>query len=89
MRGRIVKSEGIELHNDEKIRSLKEDDSYKYLGILQSNEIQQKNMKDEVGKEYKRRVRKILETKLNGGNIIKAISTWAIPMLRYSASLLD
>ena len=38
-RGKIIKSEGIELPNDEKIRSLKEDDSYKYLGILQSNEI--------------------------------------------------
>ena len=46
-------------------------------------------MKEKVGKEYKRRVRKILETKLNGGNIIKAINTWAIPMLRYSASFLD
>ena len=42
-----------------------------------------------VGKEYKRRVRKILETKLNDGNIIKAINTWAIPMLRHSASFLD
>ena len=88
-RGKIVKSEGIELPNDEKIRSLKEDDSYKYLGILQSNEIQRKDMKEKVGKEYKRRVRKMLETKLNGGNIIKAINTWAIPMLRYSASFLD
>ena len=88
-RGKIIKSEGIELPNDEKIRSLKEDDSYRYLGILQSNEIQRKDMKEKVGKEYKRRVRKILETKLNGGNIIKAINIWAIPMLRYSASFLD
>ena len=88
-RGKIVKSEGIELPNDEKIRSLKQDESYKYLGILQSNEVQRKDMKDKVGKEYKRRVRKILETKLNGGNIIKAINTWAIPILRYSAAFLD
>lgn len=36
-----------------KIRSLKQDDSYKY-------EIQQKEMKDKVEKEYKRRVRKYL-----------------------------
>ena len=63
-RGKIVKSEGIELPNVEKIRSLKQDESYKYLGILQSNEVQRKDMKDKVGKEYKRRVRKILETKL-------------------------
>ena len=30
----------------------------------------------------------MLETKLNGGNIIKAINTWAIPVLRYSAPFL-
>ena len=88
-RGRVVKSDGIELPNDKKIRSLEQDDSYKYLGILQSNEIQRKEMKDKVGKEYKRRIRKILESKLNGGNIIKAINTWAIPILRYSAAFLD
>ena len=46
-------------------------------------------MKDKVGKEYKRQVRKILETKLNDGNIIKAINTWAIPILSYSAAFLN
>ena len=45
-------------------------------------------MKEIVTKEYKRRVRKVLETKLSGGNIIKAINTWAIPVLRYSAPIL-
>ena len=39
--------------------------------------------------EYKRRVRKILETKLNGNNIIKGINTWAIALLRYSAAFLE
>ena len=41
-RGKIAKSEGIEFLNEEKVRSLKEDDSYNYLGKLQSNEIQRK-----------------------------------------------
>ena len=40
-------------------------------------------------KEYKRRVRKILETKLNAGNLIKGINTWAVWLLRYSAAFLD
>ena len=48
-RGRIVKSGGIEFPNDKKIRSLEQDSSYKYLGILQSIEIQRKEMKDKVG----------------------------------------
>ncbi|XP_068697162.1 uncharacterized protein [Montipora foliosa] len=46
-------------------------------------------MKETVTKEYKRRIRKILETKLNGGNLVKATNTWAIPLLRYSAASLD
>ena len=46
-------------------------------------------MENEVGMDYKRRVRKILETKLNGGNLIKGIKTWAVSLLRYSAVFLD
>ena len=34
-------------------------------------------------------MRKILETKLNGGNIITGIKTWAISLLRYSSAFLD
>ena len=34
-------------------------------------------------------MRTILETKLNGGNIITGINTWAISLLRYSAAFLD
>ena len=51
--------------------------------------MQVKEVKGKVGIQYKRRVRKILETKLNGGNAIKGISTWAIPALRYSAAFLN
>ena len=34
-------------------------------------------------------MRKILETKLNAGNLIKGINTWAVSLLRYSAAFLD
>ena len=46
-------------------------------------------MKEKIKKEYKRRVRKVLETKLNGNNLIKAINTWAVAVIRYSAPFLD
>ena len=46
-------------------------------------------IKEKVKAEYYRRVRKILETKLNGGNIITGTNTWAISLLRYSAAFLD
>ena len=34
-------------------------------------------------------MRKILETKLNGGNIITRINTWTISLLSYSTAFLD
>ena len=42
-----------------------------------------------MGKEYKRGVRKILDTKLNGKNLISAINISAVPVIRYSAPFLD
>ena len=46
-------------------------------------------MKKKVKAEYLRRVCKVLETKLNGDNIIKGINTWALSLLRYSAAFID
>ena len=88
-RGKKIKSDGIMLPDDTVIKSLKKGEGYKYLGILQVDEVEEKEMKRKVNNENKRRVRKILETKLNGGNIFKGINTWAISVLRYSAAFLN
>ena len=69
-RGKRIKSDGIKMPDDQVIKSLKEDEGYKYLSILQADEVRVKEMKGKVGSEIKRRVRKIPETKLNGGNIV-------------------
>ena len=45
-------------------------------------------MKDKEKKEYYQRLRKLLETKLNSGNVFKAINTWAVSVVRYSAAFL-
>ena len=87
-KGKVIKSEGIRLPDNRKMRYLDENEEYKYLGILQADQIKQKEMKERVGNEYKRRVRKLLETKLNGQNVINAINAWAISLLRYSAAFL-
>ena len=34
-------------------------------------------------------MRKILKSKLNGGNIFKAINSWAVPVVRYTAGIID
>ena len=46
-------------------------------------------MKEKVKTEYNGGMRKILETKLNGGTIITGINTWEISLLRYSAAFVD
>ena len=51
--------------------------------------MKQHEMKEKVKTEYYRRVRKILETKLNGRNIIKRINTRVVSLLRHSAAFLD
>ena len=45
-------------------------------------------MKNKIQKEYRRRTRKLLETKLNSRNLIKGINTWAVPLVRYSGPFL-
>ena len=88
-RGKKVKSDGIKLLDDTVMKALRDGEGYKYLGILKADDVQKKEMKIKVLNEYKRRVRKIVKTKLNGRNIVKGINTWAIPVLRYSAPFLS
>ena len=81
-------TDGMELPNHDKIRRLGENETNKYLGILEADTIKQMQMKDKIQKEYLRRTRKLLETKLFGRNLIKGINTWAVPLVRYSGPFL-
>ena len=67
-------TDGMELPNQGKIRTLGEKEMYKYLDILEANTIKQVEMKEKIKKEYLRRTRKLLETKLCGRNRIKGIN---------------
>ena len=81
-------TDGIELPNQDKIRTLAENETYKYLGILEADTIKQVEMKNKIQKEYLRRTRKLLETKLSSRNLIKGINTWAVSLVRYSGPFL-
>ena len=80
-------TDGMELPNQDKIRTLGEKKTYKYLGILKADTIKQVEMKDKIQKEYLR-TRKLLETELSSRNLIKGINTWAISLVRYSGPFL-
>ena len=85
---KIVKSDGTELPNGKVNNSLEEGESYKYLGVLETDEMMVNEMKDKAKKEYSRRVRKVLESKGNRGNVFKVINTWILSMVRYSTVFL-
>lgn len=60
------------------IKTLDEGKSYKYLGVLETDEFKHEEMKDNLTKEYFRRLRKVLQTTLNGAQVVATIPTWAI-----------
>ena len=87
-RGKVVRSEGIELPNGQKMAEI-DLEGYKYLGILEYDEVKSVAMKEKVKKEYFKRVKKLLGSKLNGGNVIGGINAWAIGIIRYGAGIID
>ena len=52
--GKRHMTDGIELSNHDRIRTLEENETYKYLGILEADTIKQVKMKDTIRKEYLR-----------------------------------
>ena len=85
-KGKIVKSVGIELPDGKVIKSLQKGETYKYLGILEADKFLEEKMKLNVSKEYIRRIRQVLKSKLNGGNLARGVNTWPVSLLRYSAA---
>ena len=65
----MVVNEGIDLPNGEMIKALEQGDVYKYLGVLQCDEVKHKLMKEKVKQEYFRRVKCILKSKLKGKHV--------------------
>ena len=88
-KGKVLKSVGIELPDGKVIKSLQKGESYKYLGILEEDKFLEEKMKLNVSKEYIRRLRKVLKSKINGKNLVRGVNTWAVSLLRYSAAFVS
>ena len=76
-----MEDEGIQLVDDKVIEDLGIE-NYKYLGVLEADTIKMELMKEKIMKEYRRRVKKVLGSKLNRGKTIKAINAWAISVVK-------
>ena len=73
-RGKVVTSDGTQLPNGESIKTV-DYEGYRYLGMLEIDHLMQQQMKVLLQKEYLRRKKKILKSKLNGQNIVLAINS--------------
>ena len=63
------------------------DESYKYLGILQSFGNNDEEVRCKATSEYRNRVRRVLRSKLSSKNKVTAINTFAVPVIRYPAAV--
>ena len=75
------------IEND--FKELDSREAYKYLGIEENFDIQHKNEKEKLKKEYLRRLRLVLGTELSAKNKIQAIGSLAVPVLRYSFGIVN
>ena len=86
-RGKVIKTDDIRLPDVQHMKDIDET-GYTYLGILETDKIKEKEMKEKFSKEYLRRLRLILRSKLNGRNKIMAVNTWVASVMRYGAGIL-
>ena len=78
-RGKEVECNGIELENGEEIGQIGK--GYKFLCILEKG--------DNIRKEYFKRLRATLKSKLNAKHVFQVINTWLVPTVRYSVGIVE
>ncbi|XP_041985521.1 uncharacterized protein LOC121737855 [Aricia agestis] len=89
LKGKHTHTEPLNLELQEgTIDSMQAKDTYKYLGYIQNTAIDHKEIKNTLKIKYKQRLNKILKTQLSGRNKIKAVNTYAIPILTYSFGII-
>ena len=79
--GKRHQMDGMEVPNEDKIRTLREKETYKYLGIKEADTNKEVEMKEKIKKEYLTRTRKQVEEKICSRNLIKGIMYRLYPSL--------
>jgi len=69
-------------------QEIEQGQTYRYLGIEESEVILHQQMKENLKKEYTRILRILTKSKLNAINTITAIQALVIPVLRYSFGII-
>ena len=74
---------------EKEIKELDPREAYKFLGTEKRYDIDHKNEKEKLKKEYLRRMRLVLGTELSVKYKIQAIGTLVVPVLRYSCGIIN
>ena len=81
-------TDGMELPNQDKIRTLGEREIYKYLGILERDTIKQVEMKEKIKKEFLKRTRELLKKHYVAETLSREKNCWTVSLVRYSGPFL-
>ena len=85
-RGKKIRIKSVELPKGN-IAAIQ--DSYKYLGIPQTNGNHEKAARKSATAKYLQRVRQVLRSHLNVKNKVQAINTYALLVTRYPAGIIN
>ncbi|XP_063891684.1 uncharacterized protein LOC135117143 [Helicoverpa armigera] len=83
-----VKPGDYTVNTSDTIAAMEPTDLYKYLGYKQLKGLDHTSIKNTLITEYKRRVTAICKKQLSGKHLIKALNTYAIPILTYSFGII-
>ena len=85
--GSYERYESNKILDEPKRKEIDIKNGYKYLAILEVDGVKKHEMKSKLYKEYTRKVRKVLKSKLNGLNTFTAIYSMAFAVIRYSTGV--
>jgi hypothetical protein len=87
-KGRVQEKTYIESTFEKDIKELDPRKACKYVGVEESHDIQHKNEKEQLKKEYLR-LRLVLDTELSAKNKIQPVGALAVPVIRYSFGIIN
>ena len=87
-RGKKTETKAIKIPAGETM-SYPESSGYKYLGILEYDDILRNEMNVKVRSLFFKRLKLLLKSTLNAGNLFLVINSWVVATVRYSAAIID
>ncbi|KAL1448163.1 hypothetical protein WDU94_000554 [Cyamophila willieti] len=83
-RGKWSQSDAYTTIDQEVITGMSSEETYKYLGYQQHTQLNTKKIKEILEHSFHQRLKLILKSQVNSKNMVKAINTYAVPILIYS-----